>query len=118
MSALATQEVRSSEHVARLDPIARGVQRLARRLPVRDDTRVLVDFLEDDLREGLEAVEGLQEHFLEVLTALDEGELSPVLLLDVGDPSRALGQVERLITILPELRRRLSRAAATLHQPR
>lgn len=118
MHALATMEAEISQHAPLQDPIQRGVRRLAGRLPARDDTRVLMDFLEDELREGLEAVEGLQDHFLEVVTALEEGELSPVLLLDVGDPSRALGQVERLITILPELRRRLSRAAAAMHQAR
>jgi len=118
MHALATREVERTEYAPMPDPIRRGVDRLAARLPEQDASRVLMDFLEDDLREGLEAVEGLQDHFLEVLTALEEGELSPVLLLDVGDPSRALGQVERLITILPELRRRLSRAAAALHQGR
>lgn len=118
MHALAIQEALSNDHQPLRDPIARGVRRLTTRLPERDESRVLADFLEDDLREGLDAVEGLQEHFLEVMMALEEGELSPVLLLDVGDPSRALGQVERLISILPELRRRLSRAAALMHQVR
>ena len=35
------------------DPIRRGVDRLAARLPEQDASRVLMDFLEDDLREGL-----------------------------------------------------------------
>lgn len=99
------------------DPIARAVGRLACRLPDRADAHVLTDFVDDHLREGLEAVEGLQDHFLEVLTALEEGELSAALMIDVGDPARALGHVERLIAVLPELRRRLSRAAAMMHQP-
>lgn len=98
------------------DPIARAVGRLERSLPERADAKVLSDFLDDHLREGLEAVEGLQDHFLEVITALDEGEISPALMIDVGDPARALGHVERLISVLPELRRRLSRAAALMHQ--
>jgi hypothetical protein len=102
------------EHEFGIDPIREGVARLAARLPARDDTRVLVDFLEDNLREGLEAVEALEQHFLEVLEALREGELSPVLLIDVADSSHALGHVERLISVLPELRRRLSKAAGQL----
>ena len=98
------------------DPIARAVGRLARSLPEREDAKVLSDFVDDHLREGLEAVEGLQDHFLELITALDEGEISPALMIDVGDPARALGHVERLISVLPELRRRLSRAAALMHE--
>ena len=40
----------------RTDPLRKSMEHLAHRLPARADAVVLMDFLEDDLREGLDAL--------------------------------------------------------------
>lgn len=98
------------------DPVRDAVQRLARVLPARTDAAVLVDFLEDDLREGLDALGDVEAHFADVLDALESRQLSARVLVDAGDDLRALERLEYLLTVVTRLRRRLSQAAGMMRQ--
>jgi hypothetical protein len=107
----------ASARTRQVDPIHEAVQRLARRLPAREDSAVLVDFLEDDLREGLNAIGELEAHFTDVLDALRGKQLSPIALLDAADDLHALQRLEYLMVVVSQLRRRLSQAAGKLRDP-
>ena len=98
------------------DPIREGTERLASALPPREDSRVLVDFLDDDLREGLSAVAEVEAHFTDVLDALRAPRLAPATLLEVGDELHALQRLEYLHVVVSQLRRRLSQAAGLLQR--
>ncbi len=96
------------------DPIREGTERLASALPPREDSRVLVDFLEDDLREGLSAVAEVEAHFTDVLDALRADRLSPIRLVDAADDLRVLQRLEYLHSVVSQMRRRLCTAAGKL----
>ncbi|HET9451143.1 MAG TPA: hypothetical protein VFO83_09690 [Aggregicoccus sp.] len=98
------------------DPLREAVSRLAEALPQRADATVLLDFLEDDLREGLGALGDVEAHFTDVLDALRSPRPSPAELLAVGDDLLALQRLESLLTVVSQLRRRLSQAAGMLHR--
>jgi hypothetical protein len=99
-----------------VDSIRRSVDRLEALLPNREDTSVLLDFLEDDLREGFEAIAEVEEHFSEVMNTLSSGRVSPVALLEVAEDFRVLNRLEYLNVVVAQLRRRLSQAAAKLRE--
>jgi hypothetical protein len=96
------------------DPVREAVERLARALPARTDTAVVLDLLEDDLREGLDALGDVESHFADVLEALRSQELSPLALVEAGDDLRALQRLEYLLNVVAQLRRRLSQAAGLM----
>jgi hypothetical protein len=98
------------------DPLREAVGRLADALPERADATVLLDFLEDDLREGLGALSDVEAHFTDVLDALRASRLSPVALLEAGDELHALQRLEYLHGVVSQLRRRLSQAAGMLQR--
>ncbi len=98
------------------DPLREGMERLARALPARADAMVLVDLLEDDLQEGLEALGEVESHFADVLEALREEEPSPLALITVGDEQRVLEQLDALVGVVTQVRRRLSQAAGLLRR--
>lgn len=100
----------SDEH----DPIAVAAHRLKEALPAREDCQVLVDFLEDDLREGLAAVADVEAHFTDILDALRADRLRPISLLDVAEDYRVLERLEYLMVVVSQLRRRLSQGAGKL----
>ena len=102
--------------LVKTDPVREAVLRLARALPARTDAAVLVDFLEDDLREGLDALGDVESHFAEVLAALQSPELSARALVDAGEDVHALQRLEYLLTVVTQLRRRLSQAAVMMRQ--
>lgn len=102
--------------IPRPDPIREAVRRLADALPAREDARVLTDFLEDDLREGLGALADVEAHFTDVLDALVRGSLTPVALLEASDDLRTLQRLEYLFNVVSQLRRRLSQAAGKLRE--
>jgi hypothetical protein len=111
---LALQERPVEHSVDERDPIRAAVERLASALPAREDSRVLVDFLEDDLREGLSAIGDLEAHFTDILDALRSPRLSPVALLEVSEDLRTLERLEYLMVVVSQLRRRLSQAAGRI----
>lgn len=100
----------------RADPIREAAGRLLELLPDREDSHVLVDFIEDDLREGLLAISDVEAHFTDLLDALRTGELSPGRLLEAGDDLNVLQRLEYLLNVAAQLRRRLSQAAGRLRR--
>src|SRR5690242_16028608 len=96
---------------ARKDPVGEAADRLLALLPAREDSRVLADFLEDDLREGLDVGSGVEAHFPGMRDALRSEGIRPVRLLEAGEGFRVLRRVEYLFNIVAQLRRRLARAA-------
>lgn len=96
----------------RADPVRVAVERLARALPARTDAAVLLDLLEDDLREGLDALGDVEAHFTDLLDTLRTGDLSPVALVEAGEDLRVLHRLDRLHHVVVQLRRRLSQAAS------
>jgi hypothetical protein len=102
----------------REDPIREAAKRLLGVLPAREDSRVLVDFLEDDLREGFDAIADVEAHFVEVLDALRADHLTPLGLLDASEDLRVLQRLEYLLTVVSQLRRRLSQAAGRVRRCR
>src|SRR5882724_269987 len=108
----------SLQRLETVDAIRRSVDRLEALLPPREDSAVLLDFLEDDLREGMEAVSEIQAHFSEVIDTLRSEKLSPIALLDAGEDFRVLNRLEYLHVVVTQLRRRLSQAAGKLREAR
>lgn len=100
----------------RADPVRVAMERLAHSLPARTDANVLVDLLEDDLREGLDALGDVEAHFTDLLDTLRTEDLSPVALLEAGEDLRVLQRVDYLHHVIVQLRRRLSQAAALKQQ--
>lgn len=100
-----------------VDAIRESVERLEQLLPAREDTAVLLDFLEDDLREGLSAVAEVEAHFTDVLDALRAERPSPIGLLEASEDYRVLNRLEYLMVVVAQLRKRLSQAAGKLRGP-
>lgn len=98
------------------DPLHQAVEHLGHALPERADSTVLLDFLEDDLREGLEALGDVEAHFTDVLEALEPGMLSPLALIQAGDDQLVLQRLEVLMGAVTRVRRRLSQAAGLMRQ--
>ena len=99
-----------------VDAIADSVDRLERLLPARADSEVLLDFLEDDLREGLDAVGEVEAHFTDLLDTLRSARLSPATLVDAAEDYRVLNRLEYLTVVVSQLRKRLGQAAGQLRQ--
>lgn len=93
------------------DEIRRSVTRLRAYLPQREDSEVLVDFLEDDLREGLAAVAEVEAYFTDILDLLANEKPSAIRLLDASDDLRTISRLEYLFVVVAQLRKRLSQAA-------
>ncbi len=102
----------ASSPLRRADPVRVAVERLARSLPARADAAVLVDLLEDDLREGLDALGEVEAHFTDLLDTLRTEALSPAALVDAGDDLRVLRHLDTLHDSVVRLRKRLAQAAA------
>jgi hypothetical protein len=98
------------------DPVAEATARLEAALPAREDAKVLVDFLSDELREGLAALDGVEAHFTDVLDALRAERLSPLALVEASENAVVLEQLEALCEVVRQLQRRLSQAAGKLAQ--
>jgi len=99
-----------------VDPIRQSMEHLSRRLPPRADATVLVDFLEDDLREGLDALGDVEEHFTQLLAALRPEALSPLSLVEAGDEALVVKRLALLEDVVARLRRRMSQAAGMMRQ--
>lgn len=96
------------------DPVSEATARLEAALPAREDARVLVDFLGDELREGLAALGGIEAHFTDVLDALRADRLSPAALVEASENAVVLEQLEALGEVVRQLQRRLSQAAGKI----
>ena len=95
----------------RADPVRVAAERLAHALPARTDATVLVELLEDDLREGLDALGDVEAHFTDLLDTLRTETLTPAALLEAGEDLRVLQRLDCLHDTLVQLRKRLSQAA-------
>ena len=113
---LAAHSSSASPRRTREDPLREAVESLARALPARADAAVLVELLEDDLREGLDALGDVEAHFTDVLEALHPDALSPMGMLQAGDEQRVLERLELLMDVVTRVRRRLSQAAGLMRQ--
>ena len=111
---MVTTELESLERLEAVDEIGQCVDRLEALLPKREDSRVLLDFLEDDLREGFEAVEEVEAHFRQILETLESRKLSPAALVEAGEDFRILNRLDYLHLVVMQLRKRLSMAAGKL----
>ena len=98
------------------DPLGQAMEHLGHALPERADATVLLDFLEDDLREGLDALGDVEAHFTDVLEALQPDALSPLSLVQAGDEVLVLQRLEVLMDVATRVRRRLSQAAGLMRQ--
>lgn len=96
------------------DPVRDAIDLLGRRLPKDTDTKVVLDFLEDDLREGLSAIADVEAHFTDVLDALRADDVSAAELLAAAEDLEVLRRVEYLLTVAAQLRRRVHQAARRL----
>ena len=101
-----------------VDAIRESVNRLERLLPDREDAAVVLDFIEDDLREGLDAIAEVEAHFTDILDALRADTVSPVSLLDAAEDFRVLNRIEYLMVVVSQLRRRLGQAAGKMRRQR
>lgn len=113
---LSAQLTRSTGLTRTVDSIRASVDRLASRLPEGEEAAVLVDFLEDDLREGLDAVAEVEGHFTDLLDALREKQLSAMSLVDLAEDFRVLNRLEYLSVVVAQLRKRLLKAAGELQE--
>jgi hypothetical protein len=100
------------------DPVGEAAESLSRALPDRTDAEVLVDLLEDDLREGLDALGDVECHFADVLDALRMEHPSAPALLAVGDDQLVIQRLDVLVGVVTQVRRRLSKAAGMLRHGR
>jgi hypothetical protein len=109
------QALSSAQPLSRtVDAIKESVDRLERFLPRREDTDVLLDFLEDDLREGLDAIGEVEAHFTDILDTLRTQQPTPIRLIELAEDFRVLNRLEYLMVVVAQLRRRLSQAAGRL----
>ncbi len=97
-----------------VDAIGESVDRLERFLPQREDSAVLLDFLEDDLREGLDAIVEVESHFTDILDVLRSEQPCPIRLIEAAEDFRVLDRLEYLMVVVAQLRRRLSQAAGAI----
>lgn len=99
-----------------VDAIRDSVDRLEALLPAREDSAVLLDFVEDDLREGLDAISEVEAHFTDILDALRADAVTPLKLVEAAEDFRVLNRIEYLMVVVAQLRRRLSQAAGKMRE--
>ncbi|HEY1086634.1 MAG TPA: hypothetical protein VGE37_03030 [Archangium sp.] len=99
-----------------VDAIRESVDRLEQLLPDREDSAVVLDFIEDDLREGLDAISEVEAHFTDILDTLRGDKITPIQLIDAAEDFRVLNRIEYLMVVVAQLRRRLSQAAGKMRE--
>jgi Rne/Rng family ribonuclease len=77
---------------------------------------IVLDFIEDDLREGLDAISEVEAHFTDSLDTLRADRVTPIKLLDAAEDFRVLNRIEYLMVVVAQLRRRLSQAAGKMRE--
>jgi hypothetical protein len=97
-----------------VDSVKESVDRLEALLPEREDNAVLLDFLEDDLRESMDAISDVEAHFTDVLDSLRTAPITPQALVDLADDTRVLNRLEYLMVVASQLRKRLTQAAGRI----
>ena len=116
MSMIQTATAASFPLSRSVDAIRESVDRLELLLPDREDSAVVLDFIEDDLREGLDAISEVEAHFTDILDTLREDKVTPIRLLEAAEDFRVLNRIEYLMVVVAQLRRRLSQAAGKMRE--
>jgi hypothetical protein len=93
------------------DGLGAAMRRLESRLPFDTDSQVLIDFLSDDLEQGLTEVMEVENHFTEIVEALSHESLSAVRLVELSENLQVLDRLDHLNQLAQQIRRRLSQAA-------
>lgn len=94
---------------------ARGVEALRQRLAGKTAREhVVLDFLEDDLRESRAALAAVAAYLANVEGALADEAPTPERLLALAGALDPLEQLEYLQSVLSSVRRRLSQVAARM----
>lgn len=96
----------------REDSIREAVLRLRRQMRRAGDDPVRVDLIEDDLREGLKTVELVHEYFDDVLSMLASPATRGRDLVDLADDPQVLDQLDYLVVVVNNLRKRMLQLAA------
>jgi hypothetical protein len=91
--------------------VGEAIDGLRRRLFRRSSDRVLCDFLEDDLVQAREALEGIGAYLDDLVETLGEGDGAPEQLFEKADDPAPIDQIDQLQIILSSLRRRLALVA-------
>ena len=91
--------------------VGEAIDVLRRRLFRRSSDRVLCDFLEDDLVQARESLEGIGAYLDDLVETLAEGNNPPEQLFEKADDPAPLDQIDQLQIILSSLRRRLALVA-------
>jgi hypothetical protein len=106
---------RTAVAVALAPAVPSAVESLRRRLAGSTAREhVVLDFLEDDLREARAALAGVTAFLDEVEAALGGEAPSPDRLCALAGASHPLERVDYLQTVLASVRRRLSQVAARM----
>jgi hypothetical protein len=75
---------------------------------------VIADLFEDDLRQARISMASVQAFVDQVVEVLSNTEASPSDLIAASDTSEALASLDKLLQLLPAIRRRLGQAALKL----
>ena len=77
----------------------------------KGDDPVRLELIEDDLREGFQAVESVREYFDDVVALLANPSTCGRDVIDFVDDPRTVEHVEYLVALVNNLRRRLMQLA-------
>jgi hypothetical protein len=102
------------ERDAPADPAEGPVEALRRRLGGGAREHVVLDFLEDDLREARAALAGVASYVANVDAALSEGVPSRDRLLSLAMGGGPIERIDDLAQLLSNVRRRLAQVAARM----
>ncbi len=91
--------------------VGEAIDGLRRRLFRRSSDRVLCDFLEDDLVQARDALEGIGAYLDALVDTLAERDSSPERLFEKADDPSPVDQLDQLSITLSNLRRRLALVA-------
>jgi hypothetical protein len=98
-----------------VDAIRESIEALERFLPPPARTPVIVESIEDDIREGLDAAAQVEAHFAELIDVVTSDRPSPIRLLEASEDHRVLRLLERLTVLSTQLRKQVSRTAGQIH---
>jgi hypothetical protein len=95
------------------DDIREALSRLRRRMRRADDPDPMhLEFIEDDLREGSHALDEVQAYFADILRLLSSTDTRAADLIDLADDTAVLDQLDYLVVVVNNLRRRVLHLAS------
>lgn len=100
--------------VGESDSVATAVGRLLSSLPLGEDSVVLAELLADELVSALTSVVDIESHLGEILQALGGGLVEPAQLVELGEASPVLAEIDRLFDTVVQLKRHLRLAASKI----